>query len=140
MVTARQCHRPDHESVDSGERVAVRPEERELDEEIRGHLAVSIQERMERGESPDAARMAALQELGYIPAVRLLRPASRAGRSPHADAALAAQIGLASLNAPLCRVPVPVALCCPHHDLPFLISSVQGCSVTKGTAPVRMSW
>jgi predicted permease len=48
----------------------VRPEERELDEEIRGHLAVSIHERMERGESPDAARMAALQELGYIPAVR----------------------------------------------------------------------
>ena len=48
----------------------MRPDDRDLDDEIRGHLAVSIQERVERGDSPDAARMAALHELGYIPAVR----------------------------------------------------------------------
>ena len=48
----------------------MRPDERELDEEIRGHLALSIKERVERGEDPAAARMAALREFGYIPAVR----------------------------------------------------------------------
>ncbi|HEX2339259.1 MAG TPA: ADOP family duplicated permease [Vicinamibacterales bacterium] len=48
----------------------MRPDERELDDEIRGHLALSIKERVERGEDPKAARLAALNELGYIPAVR----------------------------------------------------------------------
>ncbi len=48
----------------------MRPDERELDHEIRGHLALSIQERIERGEDPEAARLAALREFGYIPAVR----------------------------------------------------------------------
>ncbi|MGQ0735628.1 MAG: ADOP family duplicated permease [Acidobacteriota bacterium] len=48
----------------------MRPDERDLDEEIRGHLALSIQARIERGEDPDAARLAALREFGYVPAVR----------------------------------------------------------------------
>ncbi len=48
----------------------MRPDDRELDEEIRGHLAISIRERIERGEDPAAARLAALGELGYIPAIR----------------------------------------------------------------------
>jgi putative ABC transport system permease protein len=48
----------------------MRPDERELDDEIRGHLALSIKERVERGEDPRAARMAALRELGYIPEIR----------------------------------------------------------------------
>ncbi len=48
----------------------MRPDERELDEEIRGHLALSVKERIERGEDPEAARLAALREFGYIPAVR----------------------------------------------------------------------
>jgi macrolide transport system ATP-binding/permease protein len=48
----------------------MRPDERELDDEIRGHLALAIKERVERGESPEAARLAALGELGYLPAVR----------------------------------------------------------------------
>ena len=48
----------------------MRPNERELDDEIRGHLALSIKERIERGEDPQAARMAALRELGYIPEIR----------------------------------------------------------------------
>ena len=48
----------------------MRPDERELDDEIRGHLAIAIQERIDRGEDPQAARLAALRELGYLPAVR----------------------------------------------------------------------
>lgn len=46
------------------------PAERELDDEIRSHLAISVRERIERGEDPEAARLAALREFGYIPAVR----------------------------------------------------------------------
>ena len=48
----------------------MRPDERELDEEIRGHLALAIQERVERGKDPEAARRAALEEFGYLPHVR----------------------------------------------------------------------
>jgi putative ABC transport system permease protein len=48
----------------------MRPDERDLDEEIRSHLAHSVRERIERGEDPTAARLAALKEFGYIPAVR----------------------------------------------------------------------
>jgi putative ABC transport system permease protein len=48
----------------------MRPDERELDDEIRGHLALSVKERIERGEDPRSARLAALRELGYIPAIR----------------------------------------------------------------------
>ena len=46
------------------------PDNRELDEEIRGHLALGIKERIERGEDPRAARLAALREFGYVAAVR----------------------------------------------------------------------
>ena len=48
----------------------MRPDEHELDDEIRGHLALSIKERIERGEDPEAARLAALREFGYVPATR----------------------------------------------------------------------
>ncbi len=48
----------------------MRPDERDLDEEIRGHLAISIKERIERGEDPEAARLAALREFGWVPAIR----------------------------------------------------------------------
>ena len=48
----------------------MRPDEIDLDDEIRGHLAIAVQERVERGEDPEAARLAALRELGYVPAVR----------------------------------------------------------------------
>ena len=64
----------------------MRPDERELDEEIRGHLALSIKERIERGEDPEAARLAALREFGYVPrdprldAARLVQPLVRRGR------------------------------------------------------------
>lgn len=48
----------------------MRPDDRELDEEIRGHMALSVMERIERGEDPEAARLAALREFGYVPAIR----------------------------------------------------------------------
>ncbi len=48
----------------------MRPDERDLDDEIRGHLALSIKDRIERGEDPEAARLAALREFGYIPHAR----------------------------------------------------------------------
>ncbi len=48
----------------------MRPDERDLDEEIRGHLAINIKERIDRGEDPVHARRAALMEFGYVPAVR----------------------------------------------------------------------
>ena len=37
----------------------MRPDDQELDEEIRGHMALSIKERIDRGEDPEAARLAA---------------------------------------------------------------------------------
>jgi predicted permease len=48
----------------------MRPDDRDIDEEIRGHLALAIRERVERGEDPEAARLAALREFGYVPAMR----------------------------------------------------------------------
>jgi putative ABC transport system permease protein len=47
----------------------------DLDEEIRGHLALSIKERIERGENPASARLAALKEFGNV---TLTRDAMRA--------------------------------------------------------------
>ena len=48
----------------------MRPDQHELDEEIRGHLAINIKERIDRGEDPEAARVAALREFGYVPHLR----------------------------------------------------------------------
>lgn len=48
----------------------MRPDDHELDEEIRGHLAVSFQERIDRGDDPEAARLAALREFEHVPHVR----------------------------------------------------------------------
>src|SRR5215218_10145223 len=44
----------------------MRPDEREFDEEIRGHMALSIRERVAAGEDPEAARQAALEEFGSL--------------------------------------------------------------------------
>jgi predicted permease len=44
--------------------------EDDFDEEIRGHLAISIKDRVERGEDPDAARLAALKEFGNVTLTR----------------------------------------------------------------------
>src|SRR5438874_3625386 len=48
----------------------MRPDDRDLDDEIRGHMALSVKERIERGDDPEAARLAALREFGYVPAIR----------------------------------------------------------------------
>src|SRR6186713_333790 len=77
----------------------MRPDERDLDDEIRGHLAISIKERIDRGEDPVAARRAALAELGYVPAVRESMRRVWYGRWFDAAAALGREmrIGLRSL-------------------------------------------
>ena len=48
----------------------MRPDDVELDDEIRGHMAISIKERIERGENPEAARLAALREFGNVTLTR----------------------------------------------------------------------
>jgi predicted permease len=44
----------------------VKPGLQEFDDEIRGHIALSVKERIERGEDPEAARLAALKEFGNV--------------------------------------------------------------------------
>ena len=46
------------------------PDQDELDDEIRGHMAISLKERIERGEDPEAARLAALREFGNVTLTR----------------------------------------------------------------------
>src|SRR5947207_5615514 len=48
----------------------MRPDDRELDDEIRAHMAISVHERIDAGEDPESARLAALREFGYVPAIR----------------------------------------------------------------------
>jgi predicted permease len=48
----------------------MRPDQDDLDEEIRGHLALSIKDRIERGEDPASARLAALKEFGNVTLTR----------------------------------------------------------------------
>ena len=44
----------------------MRPNPSAFDDEIRGHIAISIKERIERGEDPEAARLAAMKEFGNL--------------------------------------------------------------------------
>jgi putative ABC transport system permease protein len=46
------------------------PDQEELDDEIRGHMALSVKERIERGEDPASARLAALKEFGNVTLTR----------------------------------------------------------------------
>src|SRR5947208_16925597 len=46
------------------------PDSDDLDDEIRGHLAISIKERIDRGEDPAAARLAAMKEFGNVTLTR----------------------------------------------------------------------
>ena len=48
----------------------MRPDDRELNDEIRGHLELEIQERIDRGEDPKSARLNALRQFGYVPRMR----------------------------------------------------------------------
>src|SRR5258705_11935291 len=46
------------------------PGQDDFDDEIRGHMALSVKERIERGEDPEAARLAALKEFGNVTLTR----------------------------------------------------------------------
>src|SRR4029453_14398055 len=46
------------------------PDSDDLDEEIRGHLALSLKERLEAGEDPTSARRAGLKEFGNVTLTR----------------------------------------------------------------------
>jgi len=46
------------------------PQQRELDDEIRGHLALSTKERIDSGQDPESARLAALKEFGNVTLTR----------------------------------------------------------------------
>jgi putative ABC transport system permease protein len=48
----------------------MKPDQNDLDDEIRGHLAISIKERIERGEDPASARLSALKEFGNVTLTR----------------------------------------------------------------------
>lgn len=50
--------------------LAARRRDREIDEELAVHLEMATRDRVERGMSPDAARMAAVRELGNVPLVK----------------------------------------------------------------------
>src|SRR5207302_8412935 len=74
VVAARGRDRPNHEPGARKQGVARMrrhiPDSDDLDEEIRGHLALSIKERIERGEDPASARLAALKEFGNVTLTR----------------------------------------------------------------------
>src|SRR5262245_63768261 len=70
LVPAGARDRPDHEPRTGGRGVAMRPDDRDLEDEIRSALELNIQERIERGEDPQSARKAALEEFGSISAAR----------------------------------------------------------------------
>ena len=48
----------------------MRPDDHELDDEIRGHIAISVKARIDNGEDPEAARLAALREFGNVTLTR----------------------------------------------------------------------
>jgi hypothetical protein len=48
----------------------MRPDLDDFDDEIRGHMALNVKERIERGEDPEAARLAALKEFGNVTLTR----------------------------------------------------------------------
>jgi predicted permease len=73
----------------------MRPCESDLGDEIRGHLALSIKERIERGEDPAAARRAALAEFGSMMRARDLMRRVWRNRWIDAAEALAQDIRIA---------------------------------------------
>src|SRR5256885_7972690 len=51
-------------------RIPGTPDDNDLDDEIRGHLAIDMKQRLERGDDPAAARLAALKEFGNVTLTR----------------------------------------------------------------------
>src|SRR6202171_3857683 len=71
MVAARQTHRTCDEPGAGAQGLALmRPDQDDVDQEIRGHLALSIKERLERGEDPASAGRAARKEFCNVPLPR----------------------------------------------------------------------
>jgi putative ABC transport system permease protein len=68
---------------------------RELDDEIRGHLAISVLERTSRGEDPERARQAALREFGNVLLARESMQAVWRPRRLEMAATLGQDIGVA---------------------------------------------
>src|SRR5262252_2843961 len=66
LVAAHPRHRARDEPRPERRAAIMTPDIEDFDEEIRGHLALSIQERIERGEDPSEARLAALKEFGNV--------------------------------------------------------------------------
>ena len=62
----------------------MRPDDRDLEDEIRSALELSIRERIERGEDPRSARQAALEEFGSMApsATRCIGSGTAAGPTP----------------------------------------------------------
>jgi hypothetical protein len=86
----------------------MRPHERELDAEIRGHLALGVKERIEQGEDPEAARLAALRELGCVPAIRdSMRVTCSHASAPVFSAICSYQVHCRSPARPPCSSPPP---------------------------------
>ena len=50
--------------------MTLRPADQQIDDEIRGRLAIEIQERIDRGEDPESARLGAMRQFGYLPHMR----------------------------------------------------------------------
>jgi predicted permease len=48
----------------------MRPDDHELDDEIRSHIAISVRERIAGGDDPETARLAALREFGNVTLTR----------------------------------------------------------------------
>src|SRR5947199_3500807 len=58
----------------------MQPNRHEFDDEIRGHMALSVRDRIDCGEDPEAARFAALKEFGNV---TLTRDSMRGVWRPH---------------------------------------------------------
>src|SRR5258708_3712275 len=71
LVAARRRDRSSDEPGAGQRGIAhMSPDQKDLDDEIRGHLAISIKERIDRGEDPESARLAALKEFGNVTLTR----------------------------------------------------------------------
>jgi hypothetical protein len=56
--------------------------EREMDEELRAHIALETQQRIDQGESPSEARTSVLRELGSLDRVKEASRMRGAGNGP----------------------------------------------------------
>ena len=121
----------------------MRPDDRDFDEEIRGHLAISVKERIDRGEDPESARLAALHEFGYIPNARESMRRVWYGRWFDAAEALLREmrIGLRSLlRARGFSATVVVTLALGIGANAAIFSVVAACCSGRSSIATRIGW